>query len=174
MLKLGGHIFHWAPTNNFVDHGLYQINPGLLLDYYAENKFNIKESVLLRYDGKLGTDPWQEGFYNPYELIENVNHPNGILGNEVYLYCIVAEKTENSTVDRIPMQGAYKRKMEGEPKEESRSLNRAIDLNKNALAIKTDFAEALSAQKMLIEAQEKQIERMKNYEAELLKQLIKK
>jgi SAM-dependent methyltransferase len=44
MTKPGGLVIHESPTNNFVDHGFWQINPTVLLDFYSANGYEILEA----------------------------------------------------------------------------------------------------------------------------------
>ena len=40
MLKTGGRIIHHVPTNNWVDHGFYQVSPTLFFDFYEAAGFS--------------------------------------------------------------------------------------------------------------------------------------
>lgn len=44
MLKPNGYIIHELPTNDFVDHGFWQISPTTLLDCYSANNYKILEA----------------------------------------------------------------------------------------------------------------------------------
>lgn len=39
LLAVGGRVLHISPTNNYVNHGFYQLSPTLYYDYYGVNKF---------------------------------------------------------------------------------------------------------------------------------------
>ena len=41
MCELGGEIIHAAPTNNWPNHGFYQLSPTLFYDYYTANGFEV-------------------------------------------------------------------------------------------------------------------------------------
>lgn len=40
MLEIGGRVIHHTPTNNWVDHGFYQISPTLFFDFYEAAGFD--------------------------------------------------------------------------------------------------------------------------------------
>lgn len=39
MLKVGGKIFHYVPSNNYIDNGFYSYSPTLFIEYYEANNF---------------------------------------------------------------------------------------------------------------------------------------
>lgn len=49
MLKPGGLIVHESPTNNFVNHGFYQLSPTLFDDLYAANNYEMLEISMYYY-----------------------------------------------------------------------------------------------------------------------------
>jgi hypothetical protein len=79
-------------------------------DYYAANRFEVLDSIMLRYDDKeLRTPwiPWGPAPYNPYAL-PNPGHFDGRLDGGVYALWFVARKTAKATTDKIPQQGWYR------------------------------------------------------------------
>jgi SAM-dependent methyltransferase len=110
MLKVGGHVMHILPANNHLEHGYYQFSPCLAWDYYAANRFEVVDSVMLRYDNKqISTPwiPWGPAPYNPYEL-PHMDYFDGKLDSGVYTLWFIARKTTESTTDVIPQQGRYR------------------------------------------------------------------
>lgn len=47
--KLGGYILQFIPTNNFLNHGFYQINPTFFYDFYTANGFKVVESYIVEF-----------------------------------------------------------------------------------------------------------------------------
>lgn len=102
MLKHGGRIIHMTPTNNYVQHGFYQISPTLYFDYYSENKFVDLRGFLVEHDRYR---PWKYPFHF-FELsdYEAVN----ISSKQALVTVFVAQKTHISTAGRSPIQTYYK------------------------------------------------------------------
>ncbi len=107
MLKHGGAIYHISPSSNYIDHGFYTFSPTFFLDYYSENNWDLVELFLMSahrdnlYGGKyLIYD------YDPERLIEL---SMGGLDDQMYHTICVARKNQNSTTDKIPQQGKYKK-----------------------------------------------------------------
>lgn len=102
--KIGGRILHWSPTNNWVDHGFYQISPTFYYDYYRYNNFSIKMIQVHELRKELPIDLWSVTDYRPGALDE-LNH--GGFDSGLYNVAILVEKTENSTWNAIPSQRIY-------------------------------------------------------------------
>ena len=112
MVKIGGRIIHISPTNNFSGHGLYQFSPDLFYDFYSINKFeNLNglyvvspiKTLLSKIYGNPKLDSW-EAFrlnHNYYGKMFVSKHPAGIY--------FTAEKTKQSSFNKIPQQGGYYR-----------------------------------------------------------------
>lgn len=109
MLKDNGRICHGAPSSNHIDHGFYMFSPTLFWDYYSANKFDIDTFHLFRYQmwevEPWEVEPWEISRYLPGSL-QAVSM--GGLDDAMYGIWMVATKTEESTYDVIPQQGAYR------------------------------------------------------------------
>jgi hypothetical protein len=76
--KVGGYVLEIIPTNNFLNHGFYQINPTFFYDFYIANGFKIIESYIveLRSNGYRFHDYNQKKFLtffvNPYSRLGTV------------------------------------------------------------------------------------------------------
>jgi len=113
MLKIGGHVIHGVPMNNWVDHGFYQISPTLLFDYYLDNQFIVKEGRIFMYIFGLSYSTLDiryitvdgSAFYCPSL------HPDhilpGVFDGGMYGFLFVAQKVAESTTDVVPMQTLY-------------------------------------------------------------------
>jgi SAM-dependent methyltransferase len=101
MLTPGGRVVHVSPANNWVNHGFYQFSPTLFYDFYAANGFVDLRGYLAEHDPyRLTSHPW-EFFEVGVE---------GRLGSRWGLMTVfVAQKTAQSTADRIPQQSHYAR-----------------------------------------------------------------
>jgi SAM-dependent methyltransferase len=106
LLKAGGRVIHFSPTNNYVDHGFYSFSPTFFVDFYTENEFIIDRCVLVAHTRNVEGEDWIAGEYSP-GVLDDVEF--GGLDDRLYLTFFVATKTEKSTFDRFPQQGAYKR-----------------------------------------------------------------
>ena len=107
-VKVGGHVMHYSPANNHLDHGFYQFSPTLFNDYYRANNFEIVDIKILRHTirGEFNDDdPWMTMEYDPLRF--GLNYV-GQLDDKVYGVFVVARKTAQSTWDVIPQQGAYR------------------------------------------------------------------
>ncbi len=113
MLKVGGHVIHWVPLNNWVDHGFYQISPALLIDYYLDNNFAVRDGKIfqyvfsqsdreldIRYVGINGVPSYATLHY-PFASIQ------GKFDGGMYGYVFVAQKLKESTATTIPSQSQY-------------------------------------------------------------------
>jgi len=101
MVKPGGRVIHLAPANNCVNHGFYQFSPTLFYDFYAANMFRDIRGLLAEHHINFhNTLPWEV-----YEV--------GVWGRfasrQVLTTIFVAEKTNESTCDGIPVQSFYSR-----------------------------------------------------------------
>lgn len=47
MLRPGGRIIHLNPTNNWAEHGFYQLSPTLYHDFYAVNGFEMLDCLIV-------------------------------------------------------------------------------------------------------------------------------
>lgn len=109
MLKPGGLIIHESPTNNFVDHGFWQINPTALLDRYLANDYQMLEALVYVFD--FGCDfhiavP-QRFIYDPaaFSAVSIGHFPKGLAGT-----FIAVQKPDDATKPFVkPVQGMYRR-----------------------------------------------------------------
>ena len=102
MLKEGGVVIHAGPVNGWVEHGFYQINPTLLVDYYFANRFDILEGYLVQYlpdaPGSVLVHPYMPGAFDhrPAEA-----YPGR------WLFYMAFRKLAGSTTDAVPQQRSY-------------------------------------------------------------------
>ena len=110
-LKPNGRIIHFTPSSNHTDHGFYMFSPTLFWDYYTANEFTIESMQWFRYTPQHDSEPWKFTDYRPGCLaaISYGGLDNGMYG----VFCVVT-KTDRSTFDRIPRQGAYTLKWQSE------------------------------------------------------------
>jgi SAM-dependent methyltransferase len=103
MLRTGGRVIHITPCNNFANHGFYQFSPTLLADYYAANAFADLQVFVAEETG-----PHYES--SAWELFqfESQRQPVLMTSRRRLLLLVVAEKTPQSTVDRVPLQSYYR------------------------------------------------------------------
>lgn len=106
MLKIGGRVIHSSPSGNFFDHGFYMFQPTLFMDFYAANGWEINSIKVAQFTPAQETEP---AFFADYEpgLFDAVSY--GKMDNKLYATICVARKSENSSGDVIPTQGAYAR-----------------------------------------------------------------
>ena len=107
-LKVGGRIVHSSPSSNHVDHGFYMFSPTFFYDYYTINKFIIREIKLFTYTKDHNVDPWMIYDYVP-GCLDHLSF-GGFEGNRLLGVFVSAEKTAESTWDRIPQQAMYARR----------------------------------------------------------------
>lgn len=102
MLKPGGYILHNSPANNHVDRGFYQFSPTFYYEYYNANRYKIFQHQFYRYglNGDNGPTMWMR--YYPGSL----DSLYAGLDDHRYATWFIAKKTELSTDDVIPEQGA--------------------------------------------------------------------
>jgi SAM-dependent methyltransferase len=105
MLKPGGLIVHESPTNNFVNHGFYQLSPTLFDDVYTANNYEILEISMYYY-----LDPSQVLTHPPMRIPYARNSAPMVGKFPVLLATFVAaRKSLNSNGFIKPHQGFYKR-----------------------------------------------------------------
>jgi SAM-dependent methyltransferase len=106
MLAPGGLLVHVYPVHNWVDHGLYQINPILLHCYYAAARFDILESRGLLFSPASGDQlPWEVVPYPIGALAEGLC---GTLDERAMLGIFVARKRHDSLHRATPVQPMYR------------------------------------------------------------------
>jgi hypothetical protein len=73
--KLGGYVLQFIPTNNFLNHGFYQINPTFFYDFYTANGFKVIESYIVEFKGSgyrfhnYNQKSFNTFFVNPYSRL---------------------------------------------------------------------------------------------------------
>ena len=104
MLKPGGRIVHMSPSNNYANHGFYQISPTLFVDYYKENGFDEVRTYVanqvLRGDEAAYLDLYHFQAARQPQLMMSTDR------RRILTIC-VARKGVQSSVDRIPVQSVY-------------------------------------------------------------------
>jgi SAM-dependent methyltransferase len=104
MLREGGRVIHLAPANNYVNHGFYQFSPTIFFDYYGANSFIDLRGYLIEHDTYLPESRAWEIFE-----INAERQPPHIISKKSLAVLFIAEKTKDSTVDRVPIQSSYQR-----------------------------------------------------------------
>jgi hypothetical protein len=105
MLKTGGRIFHSSPANNQLNHGFYQLSPGLYFDFYASNRFHDLRGFVVAHDVKTHFTRQVELYeYRPEEY-----HPEIMTSEKQLSVMFIAEKGPDSTTGETPIQGVYER-----------------------------------------------------------------
>ena len=111
-LKIDGVVMHDAPTNNYIDHGFYQISPTLLVDYYCANRYFIEECHLYYKVSPGSRAPWFMLEYRPGCLDETWQNGGADRNDSGLAACnygtsFVARKTQATRYDQVPDQGAF-------------------------------------------------------------------
>jgi hypothetical protein len=103
MLRPGGRVFHFTPSNNWTNHGFYQVSPTLYSDFYRANDFQDVRVYIAE----------QRSFEDisaPLDVYEMSDPQPEMMISRWRLFSIaVATKTSESTGDRVPLQGYYSR-----------------------------------------------------------------
>jgi hypothetical protein len=112
MLKVGGRVIHETPLHNFIDHGFYQFCPGFFYDYYEANHFKNIKVCISGLESPLTHERAPKIFnYIPGQL-ENISvggfNKSIFQGCDILANFVVAEKSESSTGESIPVQRRYK------------------------------------------------------------------
>jgi hypothetical protein len=94
--KAGGLMIHWTPCLGWINHGLYNVQPGFFHDLAAANGYEILSA-------SLGTS---KKLYNltPQSIGEDVLEANPDLRNA--LACVILRKTSDNAF-KFPQQGFY-------------------------------------------------------------------
>jgi len=105
LLAVGGCIFHFSPSNNYVDHGFYQFSPTLLHDYYAANRFSILSCDFIQHSKEVNV-PFRLMNYTPGSL-DSVSF--GGMDDMLYAVAILARRNADSSCNVVPQQSYYSR-----------------------------------------------------------------
>lgn len=104
MLKTGGRIIIFSPSSNHVDHGFYMFSPTLFYDYYTANKWDIVDSLFIRYFRNHVKKLWHIYKYTAGCL---ERHSFGGLNKGLYGNFFILRKTSTSTFNAPIQQGYY-------------------------------------------------------------------
>jgi SAM-dependent methyltransferase len=105
LLRVGGCVLHWSPSNNHVDHGFYQFSPTFYYDYYSANRFEILDCQFMR-AGKQLNEKYMFHAYKPGSL-RTVSL--GGLDDGRYEVAFLARKRAESTWNVVPQQFSFRR-----------------------------------------------------------------
>lgn len=112
MVKVGGRIVHaLVPSHNHVDLGFYMPSPTLYADFYAANGFELATLNLCLLEthwhrGRLLTPGCRVHRYTPGSL-DQLSY--GRFGAAQLALFVVAERRADSTSDKTPQLGQYRR-----------------------------------------------------------------
>ncbi len=110
MLKPGGRVLHFAPCNNYANHGFYQFSPTWFLDYYQANGYT---DIRVWIAEQTASD-YQNSAWNLFE-IQPERQPVMMCSRRRLLVIGHAQKTADSTVDAIPVQSYYRSVWKADP-----------------------------------------------------------
>ncbi|MCX6727111.1 MAG: hypothetical protein NTY75_04910 [Candidatus Shapirobacteria bacterium] len=110
--KIDGFVLHLTPTQNFINHGFYQISPTFFYDYYTQNGFKIIESYYIetrsncyrffQYDQK---NDYTGLFINPLNrigscfLVKKVKNISSLINPTQYYYQQISQNPDSSKKD---------------------------------------------------------------------------
>lgn len=104
--RIGGYVLHITPTNNFLNHGFFQINPTFFSDFYTANGFKVIESYLVEFRPKgyrfhrYNHKKFKTFFVNPYSrlcsvfLVQKTKNIDKIVSPTQYTY--QTQRTKNN------------------------------------------------------------------------------
>lgn len=125
MVMPGGLVVHESPTNNFVDHGFWQINPTVLFDFYSANGYEILEAWVCLFPSadNMHHESPRRFVYDPsaFERLSVGRFPHGLAS-----IFIVARKALEHTSAVKPTQGFYRRHWDIDRKSGSRGAVSAL------------------------------------------------
>ena len=101
MLRPGGVVIHFSPTNGWVEHGFYQFSPTVFTDYYLANGYQVLDARLMKYETSrhsVTVHPYLPGWLD--------GASDGSLNGSWLLY-FLARKSEGATSDKSPLQRQY-------------------------------------------------------------------
>ena len=103
--RVGGVVWHIAPTDNLFGRGGYQFCPTLFHDYYAANRWEILDMHLVQVEG-WSDDNWFMTQYTAGTLdwLSFGGAPAG-----AHLVSALVRRTAESTADRVPQQSWFTR-----------------------------------------------------------------
>ena len=102
MLKPGGRVIHMNPATNFLEHGFYQFSPCLFYDYYGINGFDGLQCFIAQQPAKnVNKGKWE---FWQWDAKRTRSH---LSSNRILAIFFCAEKTEQSTIHKVPQQGQF-------------------------------------------------------------------
>ena len=102
MLKPGGRVIHMNPASNYVEHGFYQFSPSLFYDYYGINGFAELQCFIAQQPGSnINKRRWE---FWQWDTGRTRSH---LGSHRILAIFFCAEKTESSTIDKVPRQGQF-------------------------------------------------------------------
>jgi hypothetical protein len=108
MIKPGGLVIHENPTNHYVDHGFWQINPTVLFDFYSANGYEILGAWVCLFPSadNVHHESPRRFIYEPaeFEPLSFGGFPNGLAS----VFFAARKPWENKPVVK-PTQGFYRR-----------------------------------------------------------------
>lgn len=116
MLRIGGHVVHISPTNNFIDDGFYQLSPLFFQEFYQANgfeivsldyhQFNIKRNMELNgvFETEDQIQPYVPATPKPDQLISSDPSLDKELPTQVL---VVAKKLRSVAEVKFPFQARY-------------------------------------------------------------------
>ena len=102
LLKPSGRVIHFSPASNYVNHGFYSFSPTLFFDYYGANGFEKLEGYLVRECRTAPESQRLEFFEFPRRF-----KPMTLGSRQRLSVAFLAQRSERSTMDAVPLQGYY-------------------------------------------------------------------
>lgn len=102
LLKPNGRIFQWNAASNCTGAAYLSFSPDLFYDYYVLNQFADCKVYIAEVDKLAQPSEWS--FYE-FEGAEKCAH---FRSNRIQVVVVLAEKSEFSTWDKIPVQARYR------------------------------------------------------------------
>ncbi len=100
LVKVGGRVVHMSPTCNYVNHGFYQFSPTLFFDYYSANRFTSLDATIIEHNIYRSHRPgWR---------LRTVTASERVISSQALMTAFVAERTAESSSDRLPIQSFYR------------------------------------------------------------------
>jgi SAM-dependent methyltransferase len=102
LLAPDGLAMHFAPSNNYVDHGFFMFSPLLFTSWYGVNGWDVEGAWLLEHSRR-----WRRGTWHATPYVPGMLDRRSMGGWErgSLLFLSIARKGPASTHDRVPQQG---------------------------------------------------------------------
>lgn len=102
MLNCNGRILQWNAASNFTGGAYLSLGPDLFHDYYVLNKFADCKVYIVEVDTAGQPDKWDF-----YEFDGSIDYGH-FKSNRLQMSFVLAEKSEESTWDKMPVQRQYR------------------------------------------------------------------